>query len=124
MLTKKSFGTPLRLPKRRKFARRINPAANKMNQIIVLWVKFFLKDNMKLLTTYLSSSLTIFIKTEYKAVIEAPMVMIGIQKSKNIKFKITRSIALDKNPNNRPSKLNKWLNFHRPFLAIYQLSIL
>jgi hypothetical protein len=105
--TKNSLGTPLRLPKSKKFARSKNPAANIMNQTIVLWIKFFLKDKMKLLTTYLSSSLTIFINTEYKAVIEAPIVMIGIQKSKNIKFKITRSIALDKNPNNRPSKLNK-----------------
>jgi hypothetical protein len=106
MLTKNIFSTPLRFPKNKRFVRSKNANPNIMIHTIVLCVKFLLKDNMKLLTIYFSSSLTIFIKTEYKAVIEAPIVIIGIQKSKNKKFKITKSTDLDKNFNNGPSKLN------------------
>lgn len=104
ILIKNILGTPLTFPKSMIFVRNKIPTANIMNQTIVLWEKFFLKDVIKLLTIFFSSPFTIFIKIEYKAVIEAPMVTIGIQKNKNKKFNMTISTALDKNLNNGPSK--------------------
>jgi len=105
-LERNILGIPLRFPMRLISTISNNPDANIMDHTAVPEVKFFLKYITKLLTISFSSSLTIFIMTEYRAIADEPIVIIGMQKIKNKKFKIIISTTFDKNLNNGPSKLN------------------